>query len=116
MRTSVPRLTVIDGKKFLPDGRRACSVGICARPAVVTPRRVQSYCRQHATEATRKWRAGKVGTMLTPEERELILELRQVQPAGRHHARLAVTGGEVNRRCGSSSRTSCCLRRGSFSA
>lgn len=89
MKTSVSRLTVIDGVKYLADGRRACSVGACGRPAVVTPRRVQSYCREHATEKTRDWRKGKIGTMLTPEERELILELRRVQPTGRHHARLA---------------------------
>lgn len=93
MKTSVSRLTIIDGKKYLPDGSRACSVGVCSRPAVVTPRRVQSYCREHATEKTRAWRRGKVGTMLTPEERELIIELRKVQPAGRHHARANLQRG-----------------------
>lgn len=87
-----------DGKSGgWPEGTRACSYCL-QRPARVDRSRVQSYCRVCATEANRRSRKGKINTLLSPEERMLILELRQVRPAGRHHAaRLCAAGLQAHR-------------------
>jgi hypothetical protein len=45
-----------------------------------------SYCRVCATDKTREWRQNSIRPALSPEEWELIQELRRAEPAGRHHA------------------------------
>jgi hypothetical protein len=73
------------------DGIPACAR--CGRrPRRVYPRAGQggrrkfySYCKECHTEYVRGRRAGKVQVLVTPEEWQLLLELR-AEPKGRHHA------------------------------
>lgn len=82
------RVRVVGGVPYFEDGSRVCSKCL-RRPARVDRSGQQRYCRVCATEDMRLRRQGKVSMLLAPEERELIRELRQVQPAGRHHAGLS---------------------------
>ncbi len=70
------------GAAYLSDGRKACSG--CGRRAPVEGQR---YCRFCRAEYRRRWRAGKVEVLLTPEEWAFIKELRQVEAAGKHARR-----------------------------
>jgi hypothetical protein len=87
--TKVSRQTIMI---LLADGTPACAK--CARrprrprpPARRNgPRRWWPDCRVCHAAYERAWRAEGVHMKLTAAEAELILELRQAKPAGKHHA------------------------------
>lgn len=82
---------IIVSRRTVSNGRsKACSR--CGFPRDVEGQR---YCRRCHSEYMREWRAGKVETLLTPEEREVVLALRALAlpiedllagSAGRHRA------------------------------
>ena len=94
MKTKGPRATFV-----LADGQKACVRCIergafPPRPARPYPRnnrigvrQFYSYCKECHNDYSRERRSGKIETLLTPAEMDLIRELRTAQPAGKHHAR-----------------------------
>lgn len=99
MESNVSRLT--SGGKLVI-GRSPACVKCGRRPQRWSGGRWQSYCKichaedhrrrrdEQRQERERQALLGRTEAMaLTPEERELLLELRGIEPAGRHHARLA---------------------------
>jgi hypothetical protein len=86
--------TLVSQGTMLIDGEPACArCGIRPRrpvpPAAKTRRRwgraYYSYCGPCHSEYTRERRRGKIETLVSPEELQLLRELRAA-PAGKHHA------------------------------
>lgn len=76
-------------------GRRPRKAIPAATKAYARGRRWYGYCKVCLIEAEYDRRQNLM--RVSAEERELLLELRQAQPAGRHHARLETQMGILAR-------------------
>lgn len=71
-------------RKAIPEGTKSYAQG----------RRWYGYCAVCRPDAERERRQESM--RVSPDERRLLLELRDVRPAGRHHARLQATPFVMN--------------------